>query len=147
MTEKRQINEATINEFFDEISDYFGYDANLYQDEIAELLQLWNDQGFVEIYQTNSDRAYGLIKDSSENNKGQTAPYYIGLYHARLLKSEHDPLIVVKFHKNEDGEDVDMRFMIHHENFFGIKDVKNDSKALRAMWLEIDAKIKEGDNI
>lgn len=145
MTEKRIVIKATINSTFQAISDFFGYDASQYTSEIATLLQLWNDQGFVEIYQTSQDKAYGFVKDSSENNKGNISPYYIGLYHARLIDGDNDPLIVVKFHETSEGELVDMRFMIHHDDLFGTRDVKRDSSKLRSMWLEIDAKINEGE--
>ncbi|MCJ8272119.1 MAG: hypothetical protein MJK04_22320 [Psychrosphaera sp.] len=145
MITKREISEARINANFQSISDYFGYDANEYIDEIVALVQLWQDQGFVEIYQTVSDRKLGFIKDSSLNSKGAIAPYYIGLFHARLLDGENDPLVVIKFHETNQGEIIDMRFMIDHEDFFGNRKTKRDSASLRAMWLEIDAKIKIGD--
>ena len=145
MTEKRIITKATINSTFQEVSTFFGYDASKYTTEIATLLQLWNDQGFIEIYQTTKDKAYGQIKDSSENSKGQLSPYYIGLYHARLVDGDNDPLVVVKFHEIEGGELVDMRFMIDHEEFFGSIELKRDRLKLRAIWLEVDAKIKKGD--
>lgn len=145
MIEKKLITQATINDTFQEISDVFGYDATEYADEITDLLQLWNDQGFVEIYQTAKEREFGFIKDSSINNQGAVSPYYIGLFHARLLKGDNDPLVVVKFHENEDGEYVDMRFMIDHDELFGTVKVKRDTHQLRAMWLEIDAQVKRGD--
>ena len=145
MIEQREIVQATLNDSFQSISEFFGYDATLYTKELAELLQLWNDQGFVEIYQTHQDKKYGLIKDSSENNKGQLSPYYIGLYHARLIDGDNDPLIVLKFHQAQNGELIDIRFMIDHDELFGTAPTKRDHSKLRAMWLEIDAKIKEGD--
>lgn len=145
MPEKKIITQATINSTFKELSDYFGYDATKYASEIATLLQMWNDQGFVEIYQTPKDKRYGFVKDSSENKQGHISPYYIGLYHARLVDGDNDPLVIVKFHETECGELVDMRFMIDHEEFFGSINIKRDRLKLRAIWLEIDAKIKVGD--
>ncbi len=145
MIETKEIVEARLNSSFKAISDYFGYTAEEWVEEITALLQLWQEQGYVEIYQTPSDRKFGFIKDSSQNSRGSISPYYIGLFHARLVDGENDPLVVVKFHETPDGDIVDMRFMINHEKFFGNKATKRDSQSLRAMWLEIDTKIKIGD--
>ncbi|MBF4322967.1 hypothetical protein EAY22_22475, partial [Vibrio anguillarum] len=131
--EQKPITRALVNPSFQEISDYFGYDSTKYVPEIAALLQQWTDQGHVEVYQTIQDREYGMIKSSELNSKGVLAPYYIGLYHARLVEGEHDPLVVVKFYEDEiqyhtesATEAVDMRFMIDHEDFFGTASVKRD---------------------
>ncbi len=150
--EKKYITRALINPEFKDISDFFGYDASKYTNEIATLLRQWQQQGYVEIYQTISDRTYGMIKSSELNEKGILAPYYIGLFHARLVQGEHDPLVVVKFHEDDlthhtatSTEAVDMRFMIAHDDFFGHRTVKNDPNKLRALWQEVNGKIQEGD--
>lgn len=109
------------------------------------MVQLWQDQNYVEIYQTVADRKFGFLKDSSLNSKGTIAPYYIGLFHVRLINGKNDPLVVVKFHETAEGEIIDMRFMIDHDDLFGNKATKRNSACLRAMWLEIDTRIKEGD--
>ena len=151
-TELRYITRALVNPSFQEISDYFGYDSTEYIPEIAALLQQWTSQGFVEIYRTNSDKEFGMIKSSELNEKGVLAPYYIGLFHARLVDRDYDPLVVVKFyvddiehHTEVATEAVDMRFMIAHDDFFGTKKVKRDPAALREIWLDVKGKIEDGD--
>lgn len=148
----KPITRALINRSFQEISDFFGFDIKEYVEEIAALLHQWEDQGFVEIYQTNEDKAFGMLKSSDLNNCGQIVPYYIGLYHARLVNGDNDPLVVVKFREDEPEfhtenatHAVDMRFMVSHDDIFGTKKQKRDPSVLRGIWREIDAKIKAGD--
>ena len=150
--ETKQITRALVNPTFAQISDHFGYTASEYVTEIATLLSKWKSEGMVEVYQTPQDKKYGRIKSSEMNNSGVISPYYIGLYHARLVDSENDPLVVVKFyeddvvhHTQDATEAVDMRFMIHHDDYFGTQKVKKSHAALRAMWEVIQGKIEEGD--
>jgi hypothetical protein len=80
---RKIISDAKVNHLFPVISKNFGYNAAQWADEITTLIELWKQQGYVEIDQTQSDRKHGLIKDSSSNEKGFLCPFYIGLFHAR----------------------------------------------------------------
>lgn len=62
---KRKISWAEIHELFIDISDNFGYTAENYTDELTDLIQLWIEQGYVEIYTKDEGRLYGRVKDSS----------------------------------------------------------------------------------
>ncbi|MFT4926003.1 MAG: hypothetical protein ACI8WB_002098 [Phenylobacterium sp.] len=102
------------------------------------MVDLWERQGYVEIYQTKDDRKHGLIKDSSTNTKGILCPFYIGLFHARLAAGETDPLVIVKFHEEGEEQYIDLKFMLDHDDIFGNRAQKNDPQQLRIIWKNID---------
>ena len=120
LLERTYISDVKVNSLFSVISNQFGYDASEWAIEIVALINIWKGNGYIEVYQTKEDREFGLIKGSSINERGVISPYYIGLFHARLIDSENDPLIIVKFHPVE-GEHpyADMKFMLDHCDIFG----------------------------
>ncbi len=148
---RRLIAWAEVHELFVDISDYFGFTAEEYADEITDLVELWEKQGYVEIYQLDTDRQYGRAKDSSLAQGA--SPFYIGLFHVRLIDGENDPLVVLVFeeHKNEDGT-IDtvasLRFMLEHEDMFGrLKSSdKSNPEFMRQLRKRIDDFIQEGTN-
>jgi hypothetical protein len=87
---------------FASTSAKFGYDAEdqqYYEDALLDLQDIWEQQGYIEIYDPSShgySAHYPLAKDS--NSVAGSSPDYTGLYHARLLKTgEVDPLVIVTF--------------------------------------------------
>lgn len=144
--ERTYISDVKVNSLFSVISNQFGYDPTEWATEIVALMTLWKDRGYIEVYQTKEDRAFGLIKDSSINDRGAISPYYIGLFHARLIDGDNDPLIIIKFHEVE-GEHpyADMKFMLDHCDIFGDKSQKFDKAQMRFIWKQIDEFIQKAD--
>ncbi|OBU30477.1 hypothetical protein [Photobacterium phosphoreum] len=135
--EKREIQDASINAQFAKLSAEFGYDYTEWDDLVIALQSKWQTDGFVEIYSSHETREYGRIKDSSLATGA--SPWYIGLYHARLeMDNSNDPLVVVKFHEQEDGEIVDMKLMLDHDDMFGDKTEKRDTERMKAIRKRID---------
>ncbi|BBV93262.1 MULTISPECIES: hypothetical protein [Enterobacter] len=144
--ERTYISDVKVNTLFSVISDQFGYDAKDWAKEIVALMNLWKKNGFIEVYQTKEDRKFGLIKDSSINERGIISPYYIGLFHARLIDGDNDPLIIIKFHEVEgDHPYADMKFMLDHCDIFGDKSQKFDQAQMRFIWKQIDEFIQQAD--
>jgi hypothetical protein len=141
---KYEVSKVKINPLFAQISiDWFGYDASEYVTEIATLVKLWQEQGYVEVYQTTQDKSYGLVKESHQTAKGVVVSYYIGLFHARLVDSGTDPLVVIKFHIDENNEKfVDLKFMLDHDEIFGTKKQKYDTHQLKEIHKSIDQLVK-----
>lgn len=144
---RHNISTVKINPQFASISlKYFGYDFADYKVEIASLISLWQNQGYVEVYQTSADRRFGLIKDSSINKRGIVISYYIGLFHARLVDGENDPLIVLKFHREDNGDKfVDLKFMLDHDEIFGGINQKYNLQEMKGIQKSIDELIKTSD--
>ncbi|HIF9187494.1 TPA: hypothetical protein ACX6PH_000424 [Photobacterium damselae] len=143
--EKRAIEDATINQLFGVLSEEFGYDYTEWLDEILALQDKWQKQGFVEVYSSDKYKEYGRVKDSSL--KHGASPWYIGIYHARLMDNgDNDPLVIVKFHETETGEIVDMKLMLDHPEIFG-KDAreKSDPARMKEIRQQIDEFIQKAD--
>lgn len=122
---QQPISGVYLHDLFLEISDEIGYSyeiAESYMDHLTDLIDLWSQQGFIEIYSETADRRWGRIKDS--NSAPGSTPWYTGLYHARLVNnSENDPLIVVVFEEPDEGGKAhhvaSIRFMLDHSDMFG----------------------------
>ena len=152
--ERREISEVFLHDLFFEISDAIGYTYDIsetYLEDIEALIELWTDQGFIEIYTENVDRKYGRVKDT--NSTPNSSPWYIGLYHARLLETnESDPLIVIVFEEiTTDGEIntvASLRFMLDHDDMFGPQDgrTKFNSARMTEIRKKIDRFIQQGTN-
>ena len=142
--ERINIENATINTLFGVLSKEYGYSYEKWLDEILALQDKWEKQGYVEIYQTQQDRSWGRAKDSAQ--VPGSSPYYIGLFHARLLSTmENDPLVIVKFHETKSGKIVDMKLMIDHNNFFGTKNQKYNPEQLRTLRIKLDKFVQQAD--
>ncbi|MFH4367527.1 hypothetical protein [Vibrio diabolicus] len=143
--ERREIEAATVNQLFGILSAEYDYDFSEWLDEIVALQQKWEQQGFVEVYHSDKLRGYGRIKES--DTEPGTSPYYIGLYHARLLDNgDHDPLVVVKFHETDTGEIVDMKLMLDHDEIFGaFGGQKRKSEEMKAIRKKLDGLVKQAD--
>lgn len=146
--QQRQISWAEVHELFIDISDHFGYTAEKYEDELAELITIWEGQGYVEIYQNIDDRQYGRAKDSSLVYGA--SPFYIGLFHVRLVRGDNDPLVVLVFEDRENEEGgidkvASLRFMLDHDDMFGTKGEKRDPAFMKELRARIDAFVKQGN--
>lgn len=142
---KKPVVAVTINDMFSLISRYFGYNYDEWEDDILSLQEKWKEQGYIEIYQTPGDYQHGFIKDSSLNKVGNLCSYYLGLFHARVVDDGNDPLVIIKFHQEDDGTIADMKFMLDHDEFFGDKAQKKDRQQLQVIWKEVDAFIQQAD--
>ncbi len=149
---RHEISAVFLHDLFFEISDALGYTpdiAQTYLDDIEALVALWTEQGFIEVYTDNADRRYGRAKDS--NSTPNSSPWYIGLYHARLLRSgENDPLVVIVFEKRDENGEIStvasLRFMLDHDDMFGVQGrAKFDADTMRAIRKRIDSFIQRGN--
>ncbi|MFV8463004.1 hypothetical protein ACNO7T_17755 [Vibrio campbellii] len=147
--QKREISWAEVHDLFVEISDEFGFRAEDHEDDIVELITMWEEQGYVEIYQEDGDREYGRAKDSSL--APGAVPLYLNLFHARLARNGNDPLVALVFdEREEDGELVvvaSLRFILDHDQMFGAKGTgeKFDREFMNALRRKVDAFIQQGD--
>ena len=141
------ITEAKVHELFVEISKELGFsdeDILEHSQNIVELIELWNNQRFIEIYQENIDRVFGRAKDSSLA-KG-AVPYYLGIYHARVDKTgENDPLIVLTFRSEKEEKIAEIRFMATHDILFGTVSDKLFIQRMKAIRQRIDKLIQKGN--
>ena len=144
---RKLISWAEIHELFVDISDEFGFTTEEYEDELADLITLWTQQGFVEIYQEPSDKIYGRAKDSSLAQGA--SPYYIGLFHVRVVNGQNDPLVILVFDEIEGETVASLRFMVDHDDLFG--SVKGNEKFnpefMRQLRQRIDNFVKKGNRI
>lgn len=147
--QKREISWAEVHDLFIEISDEFGFKAEDHEDDIAELVDIWMEQGFVEVYQSDEDREFGRVKDSSQ--APGAVPLYLNLFHARLVKGKSDPIVAIVFEDRvEDGEKVvvaSLRFILDHDQMFGKKGTgeKFDRDFMKTLRERVDAFIQKGN--
>lgn len=141
-----------IHYLYPTISQLIGYtpdQIHSYRSDIIDLLQLWTNQGFIEVYEDDADRGYGRAKDTA--SVPGSVPWYYGMYHARVLKNSNDPLIVVVFEEQlEDGETVtiaSIRFLATHDDLFGVKGgkVKSNKAQMDSLRRQIDEYIQMGN--
>ncbi|WP_273393800.1 hypothetical protein [Actinobacillus porcinus] len=148
MLERKHIKFVEIHHLFTEISLALGFteqDIEQHSANLAELIALWQQQQFVEIYIENQDRLFGRAKDSSLSYGA--SPYYIGLYHARLSYNENDPLVVLTFdyEDNPQQTSVSIRFMVDHDTLFGTKEEKYIQQRMKEIRKRIDNFIQLGN--
>lgn len=133
---------VTLNEFFAELSKELGFtddDLAHYENNVFALLEMWEEQGYVEIYVLDDERDIGRLKDS--NSIVGSSPWYIDLYHARISKY-NDPLIVLR---RDDEASFSIRFLTDHDTMFGTKEQKNYPELMRKVRQRIDALIQKGN--
>ncbi|MGL6026051.1 MAG: hypothetical protein ACRC0U_02925 [Vibrio sp.] len=147
--QRRQISWTEVHELFLDISDHFGYTAERYEDELADLITIWGEQGYVELYESIEDRQYARAKDSSLVYGA--SPFYIGLFHVRLVRGDNDPLVVLVFEDRENGQGgidkiASLRFMLDHDEMFGTRSQKRDSDFMRQLRARVDRFVQQGNN-
>ncbi|HBP5426599.1 TPA: hypothetical protein L6B64_07070 [Pseudomonas aeruginosa] len=145
---RRNITGVELSHLFFEISNEIGYThdiAGTYVTHLQDLMDLWAEQGFVEIYSDDADRAWGRVKDS--NSVRGSTPWYMGLYHARIQRGENDPLAVVVFEQQTEegvsGHKASIRFMLDHDDMFGVGSEKFNPARMREIRARIYEFIKE----
>lgn len=142
---KKVISSVVLNPLFEQISTEFGYSFEEYKEDVLELVELWESDGFVELYVNHEDRAYGKAKPSDAGSEPGTIPYLIGLYHVRLLKKENDPLVIITFDDDESESEVaHLRFIINHDLMFGAFHDKYNPEALKSLKRAVSDAIERG---
>lgn len=145
--EKIIITEAKVHELFVEISKELGFsdeDILHHSWNILELIEMWSEQKFVEIYQENTDRVFGRAKDSSL--APGAVPYYLGIYHVKVDKQgENDPLIVLTFRSEREDNIAEIRFMATHDILFGTVSDKLFMQRMKAIRQRIDLLVQKGN--
>lgn len=138
---------VSLHKLFREISRELGFsdeDIDNYAMDVFELLDKWEQQGFVEVYENYSDRKVGRLKRS---DLGKYAiPWYLEPYHARISE-KNDPLIVLrKDNEDQRGEySFSVRFLITHDKMFGSLNEKNNEAILKKIKMTVDTLIKKGN--
>ncbi|WP_386697382.1 hypothetical protein [Lonepinella sp. MS14436] len=131
-----------LNSLFSEISKELGFTDEMlkqYEDNIFDLLIQWENQGYVEIYENDSERKIGRLKDS--NSVVGSSPWYIDLFHARISEN-NDPLLVLR---RDDEFSFSVRFLANHNQLFGSKTEKNQPDLMRKIRMLIDSYIQKGN--
>ncbi|MGK9433522.1 hypothetical protein ACSSTN_07035 [Pantoea agglomerans] len=146
MLKREAISSVKINQFFTDISEEYGYKTEKYFDELLELIDKWENQQFVEIYDMKSDRLHGRVKESDNDGQNRLIVEYLGICHARLRPNFNDPLIVIKFTEDSVGTKyVSIRFITDHDKLFGEFAIKGNRSSLDALRKSVDANVRRGD--
>ena len=135
-----------ISNRYKDISNKLGYDVDEYFEDLLDLITIWNKQKYIEVYENKLERTYGRVKDS--NSKPGSTPWYIDLYHARVVMNDNDPLVVLEFEepkKNGDLPILVVKFLIHHDEMFGSCAEKHNRQLMQAIRRRIDAYRREGN--
>lgn len=133
---------VSLNEFFADLSRELGFtdsDLEKYEDNVFALLEMWENQGYVEIYVQDEERDIGRLKSS--NSVSGSSPWYIDLYHARISK-HYDPLLVLR---RDDETSFSIRFLTDHDTLFGNTSQKYSPDIMRRIRQKIDALIQRGN--
>lgn len=136
MITQRKIKDVIISKDFYRLSEQIGYTTDIildYQQEIKQLVDLWKSAMQVEIYHQNDDYAYGRIKDTNSTNG--SSPYYIGVFHSRVLPNDTDPLLVLTF----SGDELVIRMFADHDELFGAFSEKQNQSKLKAIKQRISS--------
>ncbi|WP_146005512.1 MULTISPECIES: hypothetical protein [unclassified Erwinia] len=143
---RRSITSVEINPHFDEVSLFFGFDKEVvesYEEDLLNLIELWLQQGFVDVYQHGDLFAYGMVKDS--NSTTGSSPWYIGINHTRVDRTDVDPLLVVTFrdehHDGGIGTMMVLHNLISHDEMFGSLRRKYDRDYMRSIRERLSGQI------
>ena len=147
---KERVSHILLHNLFFELSELLGYSPEYiqenYLDNLETLIESWREQGFIEIYEEPEDRAYLRAKPSSLSPN--SSPYYIGVYHARVVDGENDPLVTIVFEKTDiEGQTVkvaSIRFMVDHDSMFGHRKDKWDPSKMKIVRRRIGDLLNKG---
>lgn len=147
------IAHVELHELFFVISEAIGFtveDIEDYEEEIIDLVEHWREQGFIEIYTDDADRKYGRVKHMASVNG--SVPWYLNLYHSRVVKGDNDPLVVLTFDETvQNGKTItvaSIRFLAIHDDLFGPlgnKSVKFNEQQMKNIRMRIDKYRQQGD--
>ncbi|OOR97181.1 hypothetical protein B0187_09925 [Haemophilus paracuniculus] len=96
-------------------------DIHLHLIDIFRLKEIWEQQGYIEIVDSNHSgfRAYGIAKDSNKYPN-----QYKDLYHARLKNNSPDPLIILRITEDQNKKGyfaIKILTLAKHSNVFDQK--------------------------
>ncbi len=94
--ERKYITHVELHDLFFVISQSIGFseeDIEDYEDDIFAMIEIWRVQGFIDIYIRDEDKRFGRAKNMASVRN--SAPYYLNLFHARVVKGDNDPLLVI----------------------------------------------------
>ncbi|UJR55068.1 hypothetical protein [Dickeya zeae] len=120
----RKISQVELSTVFSVNSAYYNYGTDkvrVLSIPLAQLINKWQTDGQVEIYETKSERTWGRIKSSYRDALGREISQYETLYHGRVNPSTGDPLVVITFKDNPISPDpiLVVEFLIEHDQMFG----------------------------
>ena len=139
-------SDVKISNRYKTISKKFGYEPDEYIEDLLDFVSILKEQKYIEIYENKIEKAYGRAKDS--NSKPGSTPWYIDLYHDRVVKNENDPLVVLEFEEQEDGQlpVLVVKFLVHHDDIFGTRAQKNNRQVMSGVRRAIDAYRRQGND-
>jgi hypothetical protein len=132
---KKTFTSISVSPKFSEFSLDNNYIASDFISDIDTLIAMWERQGYIDVYDHPINREHGRIKPSEIDGSGYFVYQYCGVYHARLMNDgKHDPLLILKFMPDEDGQErVTLRFITDHDLFFGTTYERNRPVEIRAV--------------
>lgn len=140
---QRIVATVELHDLFYEISREIGFtdeELEAHKLDLFNLIHLWEEQGYVEVYESRDEREVGRIKDSSKYDGA--VPWYIDLYHARLSEN-NDPLIVLR---RDHETSFSIRFLTTHNLMFGTKSEKHNIDVMKRIRKRIDDFIQQGNS-
>lgn len=140
--EKYPISKINYKESFYDVSRDLGiFDTEI--EKSSDLILLWKNQRYIEVYENPDDRQYGRVKKSWIKNDGNIVSVYKGLYHTRISE-QNDPLLILALPWDTDKTPrsekiIDIYFMINHDDIFGERNRFGQSKEsdLKNIYLQI----------
>lgn len=145
----RKISQVEVSTVFASNSAYYNYGSDKAKElstSLAQLINKWQTDGLVEIYETKSERTWGRIKSSYRDALGREISQYEALYHGRVSPSAGDPLVVITFKDNPISPDpiLVIEFLIEHDQMFGREDTsaKKNGKIMKMIRDEVERRTK-----
>ncbi|AUQ25108.1 hypothetical protein [Dickeya zeae] len=145
----RKISQVELSTVFSVNSAYYNYGtdkARVLSIPLAQLINKWQTDGQVEIYETKSERTWGRIKSSYRDALGREISQYETLYHGRVSPLTGDPLVVITFKDNPISPDpiLVIEFLIEHDQMFGREDTgaKKNEKIMKIIRDEVERRSK-----
>ena len=81
----------------------------------------WNNDQFVDIYESGDNHKYGMIKSSHKDKSGKITLCYSDFFHSRLINKNFDPLILLTFENVKDHAYpwLIVETLVNHDQIFG----------------------------
>jgi len=153
------ISYVSRSNLFTSNSQFFGFNSDKlspFAQDLFDLLNKWEMDGYVEIYDDDTERKWGRVKSSGLDGKGRPVAAYIHLYHGRVQDDSsattpeekaklQDPLVVITFQMDSQSTStypaVVAEFVINHDQYFGRLDAGKNEKNLARLRAGVGSRI------
>lgn len=122
--QRKNISAVDFRKNFLTNSHAYGFNESkvkfLYKD-IFRLVLKWNNDQFVDIYESGDNHKYGMIKSSHKDKSGKITLCYSDFFHSRLINKNFDPLILLTFENVKDHAYpwLIVETIVNHDQMFG----------------------------